>query len=238
MSSHWLVTSLNHYCSATGAAENPSAWIDFMKLVEEELPLLSGSGRPTKSEIEHSVIGQSGYTSWREMLESGVGMNWSNWVAWRRAWAVIKEYPYLADLELTASQINTMKHTLKDEFPPTVEAFNSLKNTESEQKKAARQASFAALRDEIQQQKALIQKQNEELSISRAELLTLAELRREVAAAHQTIGALNRDLEQSSSKNQKIVNQLEVVTTERDRSKSRLHTLNNRSFLQKLKALF
>jgi polyhydroxyalkanoate synthesis regulator phasin len=113
-------------------AESAGAWIDFMDMVHRELPFLTAPGRPKKADIEASEIGRSGFGSWVEMIEApvdkgGLGWNRHSWNAWRRAYRLVRQYPYLRGLGLTASQINTAAQKAKT-FPTTADEWWDLQS--------------------------------------------------------------------------------------------------------------
>ena len=94
--------------------ESAGAWIGFMEEVELKLPfLLSDSGRPSKEDIENSYIGQHGYKSWKDMVQKGLNWNIHSWNAWSKAYKHVKNNPYLKELKLSASKINTMANNIQ-----------------------------------------------------------------------------------------------------------------------------
>lgn len=110
-------------------AESGSSWVAFMDYVGTELAQVLRRGKPRKQDIEESIIGNAGFTSWSEMIETptaqgGLGWNLAAWDSWKRAYSVVQQYPYLRDLELTASAINTAQRETKPDFPATLEAWN------------------------------------------------------------------------------------------------------------------
>jgi len=113
-------------------AESAGAWIDFMDMVHRELPFLTAPGRPKKADVEASEIGRSGFGSWVEMIEApvdkgGLGWNRHSWNAWRRAYRLVRQYPYLRGLGLTASQINTAAQKAET-FPTTADEWWDLQS--------------------------------------------------------------------------------------------------------------
>jgi hypothetical protein len=128
--------------------ETGNTWISFMQTVEDELPILSKAGAPTKMQIRESAIGKAGFSSWKAMVENGLEWNMNSWKAWRRAWSKVKEFPYLRTLDLTASEINTITK-LTDNFPlnlDELEKFRSSKKSIADEK---RQNSILALQSQI-----------------------------------------------------------------------------------------
>jgi hypothetical protein len=160
-------TAVLQMCDYLGA-ESGNQWLNFMDYTYEILGnIVSGRGKPSAELIKESIIGKAGFTSFKEMVEtpvqeSGLGWNISAWTAWRRAYSVVIKHPYLRDLELTASSINTIYNELKKEgFPENIEAFNEYQvNRASGQKD--RQAH--SLADAQRSQKRLIIERDELLS--------------------------------------------------------------------------
>ena len=129
-------------------AESAGAWIDFMDMVHRELPFLTAPGRPKKSDVEASEIGRSGFGSWVEMIEApvekgGLGWNRHSWNAWRRAYRRVRQYPYLRELGLTASQINTAAQK-GETFPATADEWWDL---QSQMEREARERHQRSLRE-------------------------------------------------------------------------------------------
>jgi len=100
-------------------AEMDGAWVDFMDYVNTTLPFLFDAGRPSASQIKNSQIGSSGFTSWGDLIKS-LGWNESSWRAWSRAYKIIVKFPYMRDLDLSASMINTSWNKLKPDFPSNI----------------------------------------------------------------------------------------------------------------------
>ena len=90
--------------------ESSARWIEFMQAVTRLLPDVLSVGRPSAEAVRSSLIGELGFTSWADMIEApaeqgGLGWNLSAWKAWRRAWAVIQEHPWLQQAGLSSSEI-------------------------------------------------------------------------------------------------------------------------------------
>ena len=117
--------------------ESGNAWLDFMDYAHEVLAgIVDSRGKPTKEAIENSIIGEAGFDSWKGMIEAPVaagGLGWNNsaWDSWKRAYRVVLAHPYLRDMELSTSQINTVHRETKDSeegFPANTEAMNAYLN--------------------------------------------------------------------------------------------------------------
>lgn len=128
--------------SALQVAENPAAWMDFMESVTRLLPEILSPGRPSTDAINRSPIGQLGFKSWQAMIEApadahGLAWNFSQWKAWRRAWATVQANPWLRSQSLSSSEVNTLANEFKP-FPESLEALQALrqaKATYTEQKR-------------------------------------------------------------------------------------------------------
>jgi len=100
-------------------------WLKFMDRIAVDLPFLLNRGRPTASDIKISEIGAAGCKSWSEYIEKELNWNVNTWRAWQRAYSKVLEFPYLRDLELTASAINAL-NAKSDEFPADLDAHSAL----------------------------------------------------------------------------------------------------------------
>jgi hypothetical protein len=183
-------TAVHQMCDYLGA-ESGNQWLVFMDYTYEILGnIVSGRGKPSAELIKESIIGKAGFSSFKEMVEtpvteSGLGWNISAWTAWRRAYSVVIKHPYLRDLELTASSINTIYNELKKEgFPDNEDDFNEYQvNRVSSQKD--RQAS--SLADAQRSQKRLISERDALLiSVERLEE-NVRSLELKVTDSNQTI---------------------------------------------------
>ena len=129
--------------SALHVADNPAAWMDFMESVTRLLPDILSPGRPSTDAIKRSLIGQLGFKSWQAMIEAptgahGLAWNFSQWKAWRRAWATVQANPWLRSQSLSSSEVNTLANEFKP-FPESLEAIQALRQAKvatTEQKRA------------------------------------------------------------------------------------------------------
>jgi len=106
-------------------AESGSEWLTFMDRIACDLPFLLHRGRPTSSAVAGSEIGAAGCKSWSEYIEKELLWNVNTWRAWQRAYSKVLEFPYLRDLELTASAINALNAKC-DVFPADLDAHSAL----------------------------------------------------------------------------------------------------------------
>jgi uncharacterized phage infection (PIP) family protein YhgE len=156
-------------------AESAGLWIFFMDKVQAMLPFLIGeAGRPKVDAVRASVIGAAGFDSWFSMVESSPdegGLGWSidSWKAWKKAFAVVQAHPYLRNLELTASEINTLSREIKP-FPPTPEALEAAKLERTKKLNAKRGNAVAALQGQLAEAKTAIESLTTQLGRVTADL--------------------------------------------------------------------
>jgi len=197
-------------------AEMDGAWVDFMDYVNTALPFLFDAGRPSSSQIKGSQIGSSGFTSWGDLIKS-LGWNESSWRAWSRAYKIIIKFPYLRDLDLSASMINTSWNKLKPNFPENIaewELFrdkvqaeqeekqqNSLKEAQKQVKSAHSEIlSQRSTIDGFNGEKTALQAQNTALTEQVATLTTdNANLSRDKAQAVKAVKTLRSKIENHNS---------------------------------------
>lgn len=155
-----------------GTENNPSQWIVFMNTVKEHLPFLFESGRPTKTQIENSIIGYLGFSSWSKMIAAptesgGLAWNVNSWKLWSKAFKHVNEYPYLANMDLTANAVMTLKTMFKEEFPESLEELEQAKQDLEDSK--------------AQNQTKTIKDLNEQVKQLQSEVLTLTSLNSEIS---------------------------------------------------------
>ena len=178
--------------AALGTETVPNQWMIFMRTVREQLPSVLSQGRPPKAAIAASPIGALGFDTWRSMCEApvekkGLGLPWSTWRQWSRAWAVIQEHPNLEQAPLTAAEVNRLATEAKSAGEPmpgdktTVEAF---KKRQEERKAAARIETHAALKSRLEALQADLAAAREEITQSSG---VITELRRQLAQVEQQL---------------------------------------------------
>lgn len=184
-----------------------SSWLDFMQRVTRLLPEVLSPGRPSAAAIRDSLIGQLGFSSWAAMIEApveagGLGWNLSAWRAWRRAWAVVQEYPWLLQAGLSSSEINTLAQECKRDgrpFPESAEALEALREArrsaqETRRGESIAQAAARAERAQIEAQEA----------------------RNALLEARADVNALRAQLQVALDRNEALSNQLGRLAQERD----------------------
>jgi hypothetical protein len=183
-------TAVLQMCDYLGA-ESGNQWLNFMDYTYEILGnIVSGRGKPSAELIKESIIGKAGFTSFKEMIEApvadnGLGWNISAWNAWRRAYSVVIKHPYLRDLELTASNINTIYNELKKEgFPDNIDDFNEYQvNRVSNQKDRQAHSLADAQRS---QKRLIIERDDLSKTVERLEVL-VGSLESKATDSNQTI---------------------------------------------------
>ena len=180
--------------TALGTETNPSQWMLFMDAVTRLLPDVLSPGRPTREAIQRSAIGQLGFKSWREMIESpidagGLGWNWSGWKAWRRAWTIVQAYPWLREQPIGSSELNALQQELSRSETPFPQSLEQLDAYRAERETIAaerRNNSIASLNRNLEEAQL-------RATQAEAQVVVLAE-QLEAARTHNT--SLGRQLEQ------------------------------------------
>lgn len=144
--------------AALGTETVPNQWMLFMAAVREQLPAVLSRGRPSKRDIAASPIGALGFSTWREMCEApveqrGLGLSWSTWRQWSRAWSVVQQHPSLERAPLTAAEVNRLANeakATKEPMPTDMEGVEAFKQRQSERKAAARAETHTALKSRLE----------------------------------------------------------------------------------------
>ena len=143
-----FTSRLSQLSAQAGATrQDPKAWMRFMEYAEAHLPLLAGAGRPKQADIDASLIGQAGCKNWQQFLEEKVGMKWSAWIAWRKAWLIVKEYPWMKQADISSSQVNTLKKN--DAIPSTLKEWQSLQSEKEKLKVERHDNQLKTLKGEV-----------------------------------------------------------------------------------------
>lgn len=198
-------------------SESAGKWLEFMDFIESSLPfILRGAGRPTTEEIASSAIGRGGFTSWREMIESspawgGLGWSYDTYKAWKKAFSLVQQYPYLRDLALSSSEINTIRRENK-EFPASLEAFQGTKEKRKDAQEERRQNSVASLQKQVSASEKEAASLQHQLDISRAS----------EAQNKSLLSQLRQELSQSSEKTGSLLVQVEQLNTTLTKQKSKI----------------
>lgn len=181
-------------------ADDPAAWMSFMESVTRLLPDVLSTGRPSAEAIKNSIIGGLGFASWSEMIEApidqgGLGWNLSAWKAWRRAWAVVQQHPWLRSQSFTSSEINTLANDLKRagaDFPGSLDELEAIKSTRQKASQESKESALRALTAQAKQYEKEAREAQAAVAALQQQLAGTAERER---AAAETIGALRAQVE-------------------------------------------
>jgi len=218
------MSTISDQLRALLGAESKGAWIRFMDLILDQLPFLVKVGRPSKRDIANSSIGLSGFTSWTEMVtapshQHGLAWNVSQWKQWRRAFGFVLRYPYLRELELTASEIVRMANHSSDRspFPPDKDtwiAVTEKRRADSESKRIHSLADAKKVAERAVQQAEDAQKQ--------------------VVVLNNTLTELNKTLLVANKRVEEVELLLTESTKERDQYKRIIVNYQKLSFWQRM----
>lgn len=197
--------------TALGSEANPGQWMQFMETVAELIPhVVVNAGRPSIGEVQSSLIGRLGFSSWKEMLETkrdSNGLEWSTggWNAFRRAWSLVEQYPYLRDLPVRAGWLNSLSAQLKrdeTDFPGDLESYQSLLEAREQARIESRTETLSELKTRLEAAESASQQRMQQLT--------------ELSSANQTltdqVAQLQQQLNQTNTENGKLaatVDQLE-----------------------------
>lgn len=177
---------------ALGTESVPNQWMLFMAAVRELLPAVLSRGRPTKAAIDSSPIGALGFSTWREMCEApveqrGLGLSWSTWRQWSRAWSVVQQHPNLEDAPLTAAEVNRIAAEAKSAGEPmpvdktAVEAFRKRQN---ERKSLTKAETHTALKSRLEALQADLEAARTEMAQTSG---VITELRRQLVQVEERL---------------------------------------------------
>ena len=215
--------------NSLGTENVPNQWMHFMTTVRQHLPEVLSRGRPTKQAIDASVIGALGFASWRALLEAptdagGLGLTWSTWRQWSRAWATVQKHPALERAPLTAAEINRLYSDAQDAnvaMPTDMAAVEVFWEQQAERREAARAETQAAMKERLEAMEA-----------------RLVASREEVARTHGTVMELRRQLDQAHQEKIQAEQQLQQAQQQRKALVSDLQAYQSRSLWQRLQAVF
>jgi len=205
-------------------AESAGEWIYFMDKIGAELPFLLSRGRPTATAIADSEIGASGHKSWSSYIEHELHWNVNTWRAWQRAYTLVAKYPYLRDLELSASAINSL-NAKSNKFPADLESYNSAKAEIKTNADATKAESLSALKQRV----LSLEENNSELS---SELIALkASSAKEISILLSNLSELKNS---SSRARAKLSSDLKGKSGELSEIRRRVSRFKARSFISRI----
>jgi hypothetical protein len=235
-------------------AESKGQWLEFMDYIESRLSFLLGSaGRPTKEQIDSSIIGHAGFESWTDMVEyspayGGLGWSVDSWKSWKKAYRVVQEHEYLRTLGMTGSEINTIARTCKP-FPSSeieLRAFQEGRKKDLDEKRGnsitGLQSQVSALsseRDEALRHLATSRESEAELKndleTSRAALL---KAQNATGVAEYKAETMKAQVEDLGNQIKTLEKQLEAANTEASRAVTRAKNFASLSRWEHLKLAF
>lgn len=240
--------------TALGSEANPGQWMLFMETVQELIPhVVVNAGRPSLGEVQNSLIGKLGFSSWKEMLEAkrenhGLGWSAGGWNAFRRAWSLVEQFPYLRELPVKAGWLNAMSAELKrseTDFPGTLEAYQSLLEAREQARIEAKTETMADLKNRLSEAETASQQglqQLTELSSANHQLTDqVAQLQQQLNAAHTETGRQSARVEQLENQVQTLTvseNSLKTALDEKSRlltEAERILESASKSFLSRLR---
>lgn len=217
-------------------AESGNQWIEFMDYVNHHLAHVLTRGKPSKEMIRQSIIGESGFNSWIEMIESpidknGLGWNKHAWDSWKRAYSIIQEYEYLRNIEITASSINTIHRETKPDFPSSLEDFKKYQSERESKQLERQQNSLKEAQEQVKQCKDLNTSLNSKISRLNDHISLLE---KQLKSSNDNLIAKNDEVlsikVEFNSLNSKIKDQKQTI----DILKSEINKLKNRSLIDRI----
>lgn len=236
--------------NSLGTENVPNQWMHFMTTVRQHLPEVLSRGRPTKQAIDASVIGALGFTSWRELLEAptdagGLGLAWSTWRQWSRAWAVVQKHPDLEHAPLTAAEINRLHTDAKAAnvaIPTDMAAVEAFWEEQEKRRAIARAETQTALKERIEAIEAMLSASREEVTRTHS---TVIELRRQLdqtsagkTQAEQQLAIAQQQQRELQASLAHVEEQLQQTRKAHQRSTNELQAYRNRGFWQRLQDVF
>lgn len=201
---------------ALGTETNPAQWMTFMRTVREHLPDVLSKGRPSKSAIEASPIGALGFSSWRAMCEApledgGLGLSWSTWRQWSRAWAVVLRCHRLQHAPLTAAEVNRIAAEAKaagERMPHDMAAIEAFQERQAERKAAARAETQTAMKEKVEALEADLTATREELARTTG---VASELRQQIETAQNRHEKTQQALERAEREKAETLRDLRAL---------------------------
>ncbi|MEZ9301603.1 hypothetical protein AB4137_00270 [Vibrio breoganii] len=222
---------------ALGTENNPSQWMVFMETVERLLPELNEQGRLPKEILNRTLVGQLGFSSWKDYVESKNGLNWKigGWNAYRRAWSTVKQAPYLRAKDVKAGWINSLSRKLAkadQELPETNEELDTWLEQQEQEKATAAESKRSALLErvtELEAQTAKLEKLVIRLEGENAAL----ELQREKSELELQVRLGEKDQQLAAKEKNNLVLQNEIKSL-----KTKAEKPHKISIMEALKRIF
>jgi uncharacterized protein YoxC len=195
--------------------ESGTAWLIFMDHVKTELSQVLKSGKPKRSDIENSIIGQNGFFGWKEMVEAptdqgGLGWNYSTFDMWKRAYSVVLNFPFLrTQEELTPSLINTLWRETKPDFPNTPEELEKYMCDRVSKQRDRQQNSLKDAQKRVEDLEQQLAAKETQLATLRVEVAQIEDLKASNAELNKSIGVLAEKLNTSQKEASQNISELQ-----------------------------
>jgi len=179
-------------------SESGDKWLEFMDYVNQNLSHILKRGKPKIEDIEQSIIGKSGFKSWKEFIESpttegGLSWNLSTFDSWKRAYSIVCNYDFLRDLELSASFINTIYRETKPNFPTSEDEFNEFISLREEKAIANQQNKLKVAENRSQELLSTNKAHEHTIALQQQEIeLLKSQLAQGAAQAERLLGSEKR----------------------------------------------
>lgn len=228
---------------ALGTETNPAQWMTFMARVRQELPEVLSRGRPSKSAIDASPIGALGFSTWRAMCEApvsdgGLGLLWSTWRQWSRAWATVQQHPALEETPLTAAEVNRIAQEAKnadEPMPGDRDAVQAFRERQETRKADARAESHVAMKNRLEALQGDLEVARTEGEHSNG---IITELRRQLAEAESQLEDEKRQRDHAQWRMAQLEAQCSNADERLQTLQEELFRYQNGSILQRLKGFF
>lgn len=199
-----------------------------MDLINDELSVILKRGKPSTNEIDNSIIGRSGFQSWKAMIETdvargGLGWNISGWNAYRRAYRIVQQHSYLRETDLSASMISTLSREIS-EFPHSLDELSEYIEEREKQQEYRQKNSLKNASQTISQLQAEIVRLKKKI-VSQSDLERLN-------------NDLNNELQSFQITHEKLQSHCKDLKAKLEKLHQELNSYKKMSFINKLKFLF
>ena len=238
----FLMTEIEKLIELLGS-ESGDRWLEFMDYVNQNLSHILKRGKPKAEDIENSIIGKAGFKTWKEFIESptaqgGLAWNLSTCDSWKRAYSIVCNYPFLRNLELSASFINTIYRETKPNFPISESDLNEFLAVREEKAIANQQNKLKMAENRSQELLEQLKVHEHTIALQKQEIETLkSQLAQGAAQAERLLGSEKRVSELETLLKAGETELTKAKDSLKTKSK-KLNTYQSMGFLDKLKALF
>lgn len=192
-----------------GSENNPRQWMEFCETIDKHIPEMSTKGRMSNKEIKQSLIGKLGFDSFKSYIETDIdqgGLGWSSggWNAYRRAWSLVKKYPYLRDLPIKSGWLNAFANQCRKaeiDFPETLEAYNEIQESKLEARENNKDAKLDDQAKRIIELEELLENKTKELEENkRKSEIVFTEQRAKIETLEKMTEQLSNKVEPQATK--------------------------------------